>query len=1235
MNRQRATAWVLRDTRDGAQRGSAWVLGVLVAVALGLGACGADSTQGGSELDVTVPIDTPATPDAVPDATGGETEVAVEEAEITAPPGAAFREPCIKGTDCASGFCVPSAEGSVCSRTCVADCPDGWSCRSIANPQGDPTFICVDVTASLCHPCGEDADCNTGLGTPDNRCVSFGDAGSFCGLACDSGSACPSGTTCTEVEGGKSQCLPDAGGECTCNPVARALALRTDCAVSNELGTCRGVRSCGPEGLSACGAPTPIAELCNAADDDCDGQVDEGLSGEPCENTNAFGSCAGFNGCVEGEVMCLGQVPVAEICNQQDDDCDGGIDEDLPDSDGDLTPDCVDDDDDNDTYFDDVDCAPLDPAINPGAAEACNGSDDDCDGKIDEEDAAGCGPLFRDVDGDGFGSDAASARCLCGPDAGSFYTAPGQGDCNDLLATTHEGAAEQCNGLDDDCDGDTDEGTDVDTDLDGEPDCVDPDDDDDTFADSVDCAPLDATVFPGAVESCDGEDDDCDGQTDEVGSVGCTNRFKDSDGDGQGAKGSAPVCLCAASPSTSFTADNAQDCNDLVASIYADAPEVCNGKDDDCDGATDEGTSGDFDSDGIADCIDDDDDNDTWKDGEDCAPLDATTFPGSAESCNTKDDDCDGLTDEPGAAGCVDRYLDADGDGFGAEGSAPVCACPGAASTLTLVDDATDCDDTRATTYPGAAEVCNLRDDDCNGSTDEGVASPCGTCSPTCVLELGEEGAPPLAPNDGSSGVVPDEDGGLTLGSNSFDFPFIWIANSAENTVSKLNTVTGCEAARYNVCANPSRTAVDLEGAGIVGCRDDGRVAKIAVIPPDCLDKNNNGVIDTSTDLNGDCEISNEEMVANDECVLWVVVPEGVIGGCGDAVGCARAAGVDADNNVWVGLWSSKRLAKLDGKTGQELVSFPLTGNPYGLAIDGDGTIWVATRAPTHDLIQVDPLLGEVAKWPHPAAECYGLAVDPYGKVWVAGGSTNTVGRFDPDTQTWTNYTDLAPGNTRGIAVRLKKDTTGALIGADVYVGHHNWANCSANGQHRQVEVFDALTATKKTPIDLGGDYGPVGVAIDRDGMLWSINQCTSTATKVDPDTGAVIGTYPVGLSPYTYSDMTGYALKTITTPQGFHREVFTGWLGSETRWSELFVSAELPGNGLTYLLVEYRIAESIIALSSQPWQGPFGPYPPASFPLTIEQMGNYLEVRLTLATDDDVLKPIVKGLSVLAFEVK
>ena len=63
-----------------------------------------------------------------------------------------------------------------------------------------------------------------------------------------------------------------------------------------------------------------------------------------------------------------------------------------------------------------------------------------------------------------------------------------------------------------------------------------------------------------------------------------------------------------------------------------------------------------------------------------------------------------------------------------------------------------------------------------------------------------------------------------------------------------------------------------------------------------------------------------------------------------------------------------------------------------------------------------------------------------------------------------------------------------------------------------------------------------------------------------------VVLEHPVGSSPYTYSDMTGYALKTITTDQGFYREIFHGWPDATTLWDSLVVEADLPGDGVTWL---------------------------------------------------------------------
>lgn len=115
----------------------------------------------------------------------------------------------------------------------------------------------------------------------------------------------------------------------------------------------------------------------------------------------------------------------------------------------------------------------------------------------------------------------------------------------------------------------------------------------------------------------------------------------------------------------------------------------------------------------------------------DCNDDDPNIKPGATERCNAKDDNCNGQTDE--GLGSAVTYPDMDGDGYGAQGSSPLTGCVGS----NRASNNTDCDDTRATTHPGAAETCNSRDDDCDGRIDENAQARCGVgwcerLSPTC-----------------------------------------------------------------------------------------------------------------------------------------------------------------------------------------------------------------------------------------------------------------------------------------------------------------------------------------------------------------------------------------------------------------------------------------------------------------------------------------------------------------------
>ncbi|MBX7102217.1 MAG: hypothetical protein K1X89_31160 [Myxococcaceae bacterium] len=115
----------------------------------------------------------------------------------------------------------------------------------------------------------------------------------------------------------------------------------------------------------------------------------------------------------------------------------------------------------------------------------------------------------------------------------------------------------------------------------------------------------------------------------------------------------------------------------------------------------------------------------------DCDDGAAQVAPGKPERCNGKDDNCNGQVDEGLSAATT--YPDLDGDGFGDVKGAAMTGCVGSARATSH----DDCDDTRAGVHPGASEVCNQLDDNCDGRIDENAQARCGTgwcarLSPTC-----------------------------------------------------------------------------------------------------------------------------------------------------------------------------------------------------------------------------------------------------------------------------------------------------------------------------------------------------------------------------------------------------------------------------------------------------------------------------------------------------------------------
>jgi hypothetical protein len=100
---------------------------------------------------------------------------------------------------------------------------------------------------------------------------------------------------------------------------------------------------------------------------------------------------------------------------------------------------------------------------------------------------------------------------------------------------------------------------------------------------------------------------------------------------------------------------------------------------------------------------------------EDCDDADAAVHRGAPEQCNGTDDDCDGVRDED-VVDAPKWYADSDGDGYG--GGRPVEDCDAPSGYLA---DGTDCNDHTWMTYPGAPEVCDGVDNDCDGVNDDGA----------------------------------------------------------------------------------------------------------------------------------------------------------------------------------------------------------------------------------------------------------------------------------------------------------------------------------------------------------------------------------------------------------------------------------------------------------------------------------------------------------------------------------
>jgi len=632
-------------------------------------------------------------------------------------------------------------------------------------------------------------------------------------------------------------------------------------------------------------------------------------------------------------------------------------------------------DNDGDGSIETADCNDDDAAVFPGATELCDGIDNDCNGTIDEVTAEDAGAFYADVDADGFGN-AAVSTVACNAPAGFTDVS---GDCDDADATSYPSAPENdcTDAVDHNCDGSVGF---ADADADGFPACEDCDDSKDA-------------VFPGAIERCDGLDDDCNSAVDDD-AVDAITFYADTDADSFGDPGSTKRS-CEAPQG--YTA-NANDCDDSKAAVYPGAAEHCDGVDESCNGVVDEDAI-----DRATFYADTDDDGHGRASqhvlaceaptgfvasSDDCDDLDPATYPGATELCDERDNDCNGAVP---ASESELRYADADHDGHGSlTGGVNVCTAPPG-----YISSSDDCDDLNAATYPGATELCDERDNDCNGAVPASESElryadadrdghgnalvSINVCSAPSGYVVSDDDCDDLdatsyagAPERPGDGIDNDcaGDGDMPL--------LVYVLESTGHRVRAINRATGAEVWRHEgLTGDLVDIAVGADGTiyasswntnEIHAITPDGKTSKVLVADADHVHG-----------LFFDHAANRLLAVIPSGGQVWEIEPATgastplITGIPGTIIDVVRFGG---DETLWLSSRSEQTLWKIVPSTGEQSKMLRLDTGIDLIQAAPDGHIWAASVVGNSAVYDIDPRLGRARTF-HTDAGNIAICSDP------------------------------------------------------------------------------------------------------------------------------------------------------------------------------------------------------------------------------------------------------------------